>query len=42
MLDRDDRDRLIASVLAGIDDLTGLVADTVELARGEEPAAAVE
>ena len=42
LLDREDRDRLIASVLAGIDDLTGLVADTVELARGEEPAAAVE
>jgi two-component system sensor histidine kinase MprB len=42
LLDRDDRDRLIASVLAGIDDLTALVADTVELARGEEPAAAVE
>jgi two-component system sensor histidine kinase MprB len=42
MLDPDDRERLIASVLAGIDDLTGLVADTVELARGEEPAASVE
>jgi two-component system sensor histidine kinase MprB len=42
LLDQDDRERLIASVLAGIDDLTALVADTVELARGEEPAAAVE
>jgi len=42
LLDPEDRERLIASVLAGIDDLTGLVADTVELARGEEPAAAVE
>ena len=42
LLDPDDRERLIASVLAGIDDLTGLVADTVELARGEEPPAAVE
>jgi two-component system sensor histidine kinase MprB len=42
MLDEEDRERLISSVLAGIDDLTGLVADTVELARGEEPAAAVE
>ena len=42
LLDGEDRERLIASVLAGIDDLTGLVADTVELARGEEPAAAVE
>ncbi|MBS2962559.1 HAMP domain-containing histidine kinase [Actinocrinis puniceicyclus] len=42
LLDPDDRERLIVSVLAGIDDLTGLVADTVELARGEEPAAAFE
>jgi len=42
LLDPEDRERLIASVLAGIDDLTGLVADTVELARGEEPAAAME
>ncbi|HEV2345120.1 MAG TPA: HAMP domain-containing sensor histidine kinase [Actinocrinis sp.] len=42
LLDQDDRERLIASVLAGIDDLTALVADTVELARGEEPVAAVE
>jgi two-component system sensor histidine kinase MprB len=42
LLEPEDRERLIASVLAGIDDLTGLVADTVELARGEEPAAAVE
>ncbi len=41
-LDPPERERLIASVLAGIDDLTALVADTVELARGEEPAAAVE
>jgi len=42
LLDPEDRERLIVSVLAGIDDLTGLVADTVELARGEEPAAAFE
>jgi two-component system sensor histidine kinase MprB len=42
LLDPEDRDRLISSVLTGIDDLTALVADTVELARGEEPAAAVE
>jgi two-component system, OmpR family, sensor histidine kinase MprB len=42
LLDPEDRDRLISSVLVGIDDLTALVADTVELARGEEPAAAVE
>jgi two-component system sensor histidine kinase MprB len=42
LLEAGDRERLIASVLAGIDDLTGLVANTVELARGEEPAAASE
>jgi two-component system sensor histidine kinase MprB len=42
LLDPDDREKLITSVLAGIDDLTGLVADTVELARGEEPPASVE
>jgi two-component system sensor histidine kinase MprB len=42
LLDPDDRERLIASVLMGIDDLTALVADTVELARGEEPAESVE
>ena len=42
LLDPDDRERLIKSVLAGIDDLTGLVADTVELARGEEPPGSVE
>ena len=42
LLDPPDRDRLISSVLTGIDDLTALVADTVELARGEEPAAAVQ
>jgi two-component system sensor histidine kinase MprB len=37
----EDRSALIDSVLTGIDDLTGLVTDTVELARGEEPAAAI-
>ena len=37
----EDRAALIDSVLIGIDDLTGLVTDTVELARGEEPAAAI-
>jgi two-component system sensor histidine kinase MprB len=42
LLDPDDRERLIASVLVGIDDLTALVADTVELARGEEPPESVE
>lgn len=41
-LDPADRAALIDSVLIGIDDLTGLVTDTVELARGEEPAAAIE
>jgi two-component system, OmpR family, sensor histidine kinase MprB len=39
-LDPEDREALIVSVLAGIDDLTGLVSDTMELARGEEPAGA--
>ncbi|HEV3171833.1 MAG TPA: HAMP domain-containing sensor histidine kinase [Actinocrinis sp.] len=42
LLEPDDRERLIASVLVGIDDLTALVADTVELARGEEPPESVE
>jgi two-component system, OmpR family, sensor histidine kinase MprB len=41
-LDPADRAALIDAVLIGIDDLTGLVTDTVELARGEEPAAAIE
>jgi two-component system, OmpR family, sensor histidine kinase MprB len=36
-LDPKDREALIVSVLGGIDELTGLVADTMELARGEEP-----
>jgi two-component system sensor histidine kinase MprB len=40
-LDELDRKRVIASLLSGIDELTGLVADTMELARGEEPEAAV-
>lgn len=40
-LDPEDREALIVSVLAGIDDLTGLVSDTMELARGEEPEGAV-
>jgi len=35
-LDEVDRKRVIASLLGGIDELTGLVADTMELARGEE------
>ena len=40
-LDEVDRKRVINSLLSGIDELTGLVADTMELARGEEPEAAV-
>jgi two-component system sensor histidine kinase MprB len=40
-LDDVDRKRVINSLLSGIDELTGLVADTMELARGEEPEAAV-
>ena len=40
-LDDVDRKRVINSLLTGIDELTGLVADTMELARGEEPEAAV-
>ena len=40
-LDDIDRKRVIDSLLSGIDELTGLVADTMELARGEEPEAAV-
>jgi two-component system sensor histidine kinase MprB len=38
-LDEADRKRVIDSLLSGIDELTGLVADTMELARGEEPEA---
>jgi two-component system sensor histidine kinase MprB len=38
-LDDVDRKRVINSLLSGIDELTGLVADTMELARGEEPEA---
>ena len=41
LLEPEDRSALIDSVLTGIDDLTALVTDTVELARGEEPAAAI-
>jgi len=40
-LDDVDRKRVISSLLSGIDELTGLVADTMELARGEEPEAAI-
>jgi two-component system sensor histidine kinase MprB len=40
-LDEVDRKRVIDSLLGGIDELTGLVADTMELARGEEREAAL-
>jgi two-component system sensor histidine kinase MprB len=40
-LDEVDRERVISSLLGGIDELTGLVADTMELARGEEREAAL-
>jgi two-component system sensor histidine kinase MprB len=40
-LDDVDRKRVINSLLTGIDELTGLVADTMELARGEEPEATI-
>jgi two-component system sensor histidine kinase MprB len=40
-LDEMDRKRVIDSLLTGIDELTGLVADTMELARGEEPEAVI-
>jgi two-component system sensor histidine kinase MprB len=41
-LDQDDRDALVAGIMSGIDDLTALVSDTVELARGEEQAGQFE
>lgn len=41
-LDDVDRKRVIDSLLNGIDELTGLVADTMELARGEEPEAVAQ
>jgi two-component system sensor histidine kinase MprB len=41
-LDDVDRKQVIGSLLSGIDELTGLVADTMELARGEEPEAVAE
>ncbi|NUR59534.1 MAG: HAMP domain-containing protein [Catenulispora sp.] len=37
-LDPEDRDALVTGIMNGLDDLTALVTDTVELARGEEQA----
>jgi two-component system sensor histidine kinase MprB len=37
-LDPEDREALVSSIMHGLDDLTMLVTDTVELARGEEQA----
>ncbi|NUP50715.1 MAG: HAMP domain-containing histidine kinase [Catenulispora sp.] len=37
-LDPEDRRALVAGIMSGLDDLTALVTDTVELARGEEQA----
>ncbi|MEY9904082.1 two-component system sensor histidine kinase MprB [Catenulispora sp. MAP12-49] len=41
-LDPEDREALVRSIMSGLDDLTTLVSDTVELARGEEQAALFE
>jgi two-component system sensor histidine kinase MprB len=41
-LDPEDREALVAGIMSGIDDLTALVSDTVELARGEEQAGQFE
>jgi two-component system sensor histidine kinase MprB len=41
-LDPEDRQALVAGIMSGLDDLTTLVSDTVELARGEEQAALFE
>lgn len=38
----EDRRRLLADVVAQLDELSGLVGDLVLLSRGEEPAPAVE
>ena len=37
-LDPEDRRALVTGIMSGLDDLTALVTDTVELARGEEQA----
>jgi two-component system, OmpR family, sensor histidine kinase MprB len=41
-LEPEDREALVRSIMSGLDDLTTLVSDTVELARGEEQAALFE
>jgi two-component system sensor histidine kinase MprB len=41
-IDPEDRRALVAGIMSGLDDLTALVSDTVELARGEEQAAHFE
>ncbi|WP_228563371.1 sensor histidine kinase, partial [Catenulispora rubra] len=38
----EDREALVSGIMSGLDDLTMLVSDTVELARGEEQAALFE
>jgi len=42
MLPPDDQERLLRDLVAQLDELTVLVADLVDLARGDEPDAAVE
>ena len=41
-LEPEDREALVSGIMSGLDDLTMLVSDTVELARGEEQAALFE
>jgi len=41
-LEPEDREALVTGIMSGLDDLTALVSDTVELARGEEQAALFE
>ena len=41
-LEPEDRQALVSGIMSGLDDLTTLVSDTVELARGEEQAALFE
>ncbi|WP_194898915.1 sensor histidine kinase [Catenulispora pinisilvae] len=41
-LEPEDRQALVTGIMSGLDDLTTLVSDTVELARGEEQAAHFE
>ncbi|WP_049871421.1 sensor histidine kinase [Catenulispora acidiphila] len=41
-LEPEDRQALVSGIMSGLDDMTMLVSDTVELARGEEQAALFE